>query len=150
MEMNSQQHIAAPRDRVWAALNDPEVIRNCIPGCESLERLDGDELAATVVLKVGPVKASFKGKVRFENMVAPISMTLVGEGSGGIAGHARGSADVTLTEEDGGTLLTYVIDAQVGGKIAQLGARLIQSTSQKLAGEFFSKFEKQVATQAVE
>jgi carbon monoxide dehydrogenase subunit G len=150
MEMNNQQHIAAPRDRVWAALNDPDVLRNCIPGCETLERLPDDELAATVVLKVGPVKASFKGKVRFENVVAPASMTLVGEGSGGIAGHARGSANVALTEDAAGTMLTYVVDAQVGGKIAQLGARLIQSTSQKLAGEFFNKFEKQVAATPVE
>jgi carbon monoxide dehydrogenase subunit G len=150
MEMNSQQHIAASRDRVWAALNDLEMLRNCIPGCETLERLADDELAATVVLKVGPVKATFKGKVRFENVIEPTSMTLVGEGSGGIAGHARGSADVTLTEDAEGTMLTYVVDAQVGGKIAQLGARLIQSTSQKLAGEFFNTFEKQVAAALVE
>jgi carbon monoxide dehydrogenase subunit G len=150
MEMNNRQHITAPRDRVWAALNDAEMIRNCIPGCETLERLDDNELAATVVLKVGPVKATFKGKVRFENVIEPASMTLVGEGSGGIAGHARGSANVTLTEDADGTMLTYVVDAQVGGKIAQLGARLIESTSQKLAGEFFRKFEKQVAVSPVE
>ncbi|MBX9457932.1 MAG: carbon monoxide dehydrogenase subunit G [Rhizobium sp.] len=150
MEMKSHQQIAAPLERVWAALNDPDLLRRCIPGCETLERLDTGELAATVVLKVGPVKASFRGKVRFENVVAPSSMTLVGEGSGGIAGHARGSANVTLAENAGGTLLTYVVDAQVGGKIAQLGARLIQSTSQKLAGEFFGNFEKQVAAATVE
>jgi carbon monoxide dehydrogenase subunit G len=150
MEMNSQQHIAAPRDRIWAALNDPETIRHCIPGCQTLERSADDELAAVVVLKVGPVKTAFKGKVRFENLIAPASMTLVGEGSGGIAGHARGSADVTLTEDADGTLLTYVVHAQIGGKIAQLGARLIQSMAQKLASEFFSKFEKQVTAMPVE
>ena len=144
MEMNSQQHIAAPRDLVWAALNDPEIIRRCIPGCESLERLPEGDLAATVVLKVGPVKASFKGMVRFENMVAPASLTLVGQGSGGIAGHARGSAAVSLEEEAGGTLLSYAVNAQVGGKIAQLGARLIHSTSQKLAAEFFNKLQKEM------
>jgi uncharacterized protein len=150
MEMNSQQHIAAPPDRVWAALNDPQMLRNCIPGCETLERLADDELAATVVLKVGPVKARFKGKVRLENVVAPAGMTLVGEGSGGIAGHARGSAHVILTEDGDGTVLTYTVDAQVGGKIAQLGARLIQSTSQKLAGEFFRKFQEQVTAVPVD
>jgi len=144
MEMNSQQHIAVPRDLVWAALNDPEIIRTCIPGCESLDRLPGGDLAATVVLKVGPIKASFKGMVRFENIVAPASLTLVGQGSGGVAGHARGSADVTLEEEAGGTLLSYSVKAQVGGKIAQLGARLIHSTSQKLAEEFFRKLGKEI------
>lgn len=149
MEMNSQQHIAAPRDRVWAALREPDVIRHCIPGCESLLQLADEELAAIVVLRVGPVKATFKGKVRFEDMIAPASMTLVGEGSGGIAGHARGAAHVTLAEDAGGTMLTYRVEAQVGGKMAQLGARLIQSTAQKLAGEFFRNFEHQLAAAPV-
>lgn len=148
MELTSTQRIARPRNEVWTALNDTEILKRCIPGCEMLERLSERELTVKVVLKIGPVKATFTGKVRFENVVEPVSLTLSGEGSGGIAGHARGGADVSLTEDGDGTILTYRAKADVGGRIAQLGARLIQSTSQKLAVEFFSKFEKEVSTLA--
>ena len=144
MELINSQRIQATRDQVWAALNDPDTIKRCIPGCQSLEQGDDGMLAAVVVLKIGPVKATFHGKVRFENIEAPAHLTLVGEGSGGIAGHARGSAEVTLQQDGEATLLSYNATAQVGGKIAQLGARLIQSTSQKLAAEFFSQFQKEV------
>ena len=144
MEMSSKQYIAAPRAVVWEALNDPAMLEKCIPGCQAIERNSDTEMAATVVLKIGPVKASFKGKVRFENIQAPESLTLIGEGSGGIAGHARGSAAVTLDEDGIGTILTYSVNALVGGKIAQLGARLVQSTSQKLAAEFFGQLEKEI------
>jgi len=149
MDMSSKQYIAAPRAVVWAALNDPAMLEKCIPGCQAIERNSDTEMAATVVLKIGPVKASFKGKVRFENVHAPESLTLVGEGSGGIAGHARGSADVTLVEDGAGTVLIYNANALVGGKIAQLGARLIQSTSQKIAAEFFSQLEKEIVAAQV-
>lgn len=145
MELINTQRIARPRNEVWDALNDIDVLKKCIPGCEALERIATDELSARVVLKIGPVKAAFTGKVRFENIVEAESLTLSGEGNGGVAGHARGGADVTLADDGDGTLLTYRARADVGGKIAQLGARLIQSTSQKLAAEFFSKFEKEVS-----
>jgi carbon monoxide dehydrogenase subunit G len=145
MELTNSARIARPRDQVWNALHDVEILRKCIPGCEMLERLPDGEMTARVVLRIGPVKATFSGKVRFENAVEPRSLTLAGEGSGGIAGHARGAADVSLADDGDGTILSYSAKADVGGKIAQLGARLIQSTSQKLAGEFFSRFEKEVA-----
>jgi carbon monoxide dehydrogenase subunit G len=149
MELTNTQHIARPRSEVWNALNDIGILKKCIPGCEALERISDSELSTRVVLRIGPVKASFSGKVRFENIVETERLTLSGEGNGGIAGHARGGADVTLDDDGDGTLLTYRARADVGGKIAQLGARLIQSTSQKLAAEFFSKFEKEVSGLAV-
>jgi carbon monoxide dehydrogenase subunit G len=149
MELTNTQRIARPRMAVWSALNDTAILKKCIPGCETLERISEQELSARVVLRIGPVKAAFSGKVRFENVVVAESLTLSGEGSGGIAGHARGSADVTLSDDGDGTLLTYSARADVGGKIAQLGARLIQSTSQKLAAEFFSNFEKEVSGLAI-
>lgn len=144
MEMTNRQPIAAPPARVWNAINDPDILRRCIPGCETLEKLSDTEFTARVVLKIGPVKAAFSGKVRFENVAAPTELTLIGEGSGGIAGHARGEAHVTLAPDGDGTVLSYTVRAQIGGKIAQLGARLIQSTAQKLAGDFFAKFEQEV------
>jgi uncharacterized protein len=146
MELKNAHTIYAPRDKVWALLNDTDILRRCIPGCEELERVSDDELQAKVKLKIGPVKAAFKGKVIFENRVEPESLTLSGEGNGGIAGHARGGADVRLEEIAGGTRLTYEASAQVGGKIAQLGGRLIQSTAAKLAGEFFTRFEAEATT----
>jgi uncharacterized protein len=146
MELKNAHTIYAPRDKVWALLNDTDILRRCIPGCEELERVSDDELQAKVKLKIGPVKAAFKGKVIFENRVEPESLTLSGEGNGGIAGHARGGADVRLEEIAGGTRLTYEASAQVGGKIAQLGGSLIQSTAAKLAGEFFTRFEAEATT----
>jgi uncharacterized protein len=145
MDMSNSQRIDAPRAVVWAAINDAEMLKKCIPGCEEIEKLSDTEMAAKVVFKVGPVKATFKGKVAFANVVAPEALTLVGEGSGGIAGHAKGSADVKLEEDGEATILTYQVKAQIGGKIAQLGSRLIDSTAQKLAKEFFGRFEAELA-----
>ena len=143
--IEGEEKIAAPIDKVWAALNDPEVLKQCIPGCQSLEKTSDNDLAATVVLKIGPIKATFNGAVTLKNLNPPNSYTIQGEGKGGIAGFAKGGADVTLTEDGpDATLLKYEAKADVGGKIAQLGSRLIASTSKKLAGEFFSTFSKKV------
>jgi len=144
MEMNGDQLIAADRQTVWDALNDADILRACIPGCEELEKTSDTELTAKVVVKIGPVKAKFSGDVRLENLNPPQSYTISGEGKGGIAGFAKGGADVTLTEEEGGTCLTYVVDAKVGGKIAQLGSRLIDSTAKKLAKKFFTNFSEKL------
>jgi carbon monoxide dehydrogenase subunit G len=121
-------------------LNDPNVLRECIPGCESLEGSPAEGFAARVTTKVGPVKATFNGQVTLSNINAPESYTISGEGKGGVAGFAKGGADVHLTGEGGGTLLAYTVNAQVGGKLAQLGGRLIDSTAKKLADQFFSCF----------
>lgn len=145
MEMANTRRINASRETVWAAIQDPAMLEKCIPGCKGVEKLSDTEMTAVVVLKVGPVKATFKGKVQFENVTAPVSLTLVGEGTGGIAGHAKGSADVELAEEGGATVLSYRMQAQIGGRIAQLGARLIDSTTQKLAAEFFNRLEAEFA-----
>lgn len=146
MEMKGDQLISADRQTVWEALNNPEILKACIPGCETLEKISDTELSATVVTKIGPVKAKFSGDVRLENLNPPESYSIVGEGKGGIAGFAKGGADVTLSEEEGGTLLSYTVDAKVGGKIAQLGSRLIDSTAKKLAGKFFSSFSEMVGS----
>lgn len=143
--IEGEERIAAPIDKVWAALNDAAVLRECIPGCQSLEKTSDDGFAATVVLKIGPIKATFNGAVTLKNLNAPKSYTIEGEGKGGIAGFAKGGADVNLTEDGAdATILKYEAKADVGGKIAQLGSRLIASTSKKLAGEFFSTFSKKV------
>ncbi len=140
MEMHGEERISAPQDVVWTSLNDPDILKQCIPGCQSLEMTGDDTMAATVKLKVGPVSATFKGAVTLLNINAPHSYTISGEGKGGIAGFAKGDADVSLREEGGETILTYDVKAQVGGKMAQLGSRLIDSTSKKLAGQFFTSF----------
>ncbi len=140
MELKDEILIDAPKDRVYAALNDPEILKQCIPGCEDLIQHSDSELEALVVLKVGPVKAKFSGNVSLDKAGAPDAFSLTGQGNGGAAGHAKGGADVTLTEVDGKTLLTYEAKAEIGGKLAQLGSRLIQSTAKKLAGAFFAKF----------
>ncbi|TDH38069.1 carbon monoxide dehydrogenase [Pseudohoeflea suaedae] len=142
MEMMGKEEIAAPRDKVWDALNDPDVLRRCIPGCQELEKISDNEMTATVKVKVGPVSASFKGHVTLENIVAPKSYTIVGEGKGGIAGFAKGGADVKLEEEGDITILNYEVTAQVGGKLAQMGSRLIDSTSKKLAAQFFANLNE--------
>ena len=140
MDMTGEERIAAPRDAVWAALNDPEILKRCIPGCQSLEQISPTELTATVKLKIGPVSASFNGEVKLSNINAPESYTISGEGKGGIAGFAKGGADVVLKEDGDETILQYEAKAQVGGKIAQLGSRLVDSSAKKLAQQFFSDF----------
>lgn len=146
MDMNGSETIPAPIDVVWRALNDPDVLRQCIPGCEALEKTSDTEMTAIVVLKVGPVKARFEGAVQLSNLNPPHSYTISGEGKGGLVGFAKGGADVTLSEDGAGaTVLAYVVKADVGGKIAQLGGRLIDSTAKKLATQFFSSFSEKVA-----
>ena len=142
MELADEIIINAPKDQVYAALNDPEVLKQCIPGCEELIQHSDTELEAKVVLKVGPVKARFGGEVTLDKSGAPDAFSLSGQGNGGAAGHAKGRANVTLTADGDTTILKYVAKAQIGGKIAQLGSRLIQSTAKKLAGKFFTSFAK--------
>ena len=145
MDMTGEQRIEASREKVWAALNDPEVLKGCIPGCQTIEKLSDSEMKATVTLKIGPVKASFAGKVTLSDLDPPKSYTISGEGTGGVAGFAKGGAKVRLEEDGAATILHYEVNAQVGGKIAQLGARLIDGTAKKLAGDFFTTFSKAVA-----
>ncbi|MEM6385604.1 MAG: carbon monoxide dehydrogenase subunit G [Pseudomonadota bacterium] len=141
MELADEITIHAPKERVYAALNDPEVLQQCIPGCEELIKHSETDLEAKVVLKVGPVKARFGGNVVLDQTGAPDAFSLSGQGNGGTAGHAKGGADVTLTEDDeGNTILRYEAKAEIGGKLAQLGSRLIQSTAKKLASKFFKSF----------
>jgi carbon monoxide dehydrogenase subunit G len=140
MEIKGEYKIAAPREKVFAALNDPSVLQACIPGCESLEKVSDTEMTAKVRLRIGPVSASFSGKVTLSDIDPPNGYKISGEGQGGVAGFAKGGAVVTLREDGGETVLDYNADAQVGGKIAQVGARLITGTARKLADEFFGKF----------
>lgn len=140
MELKDEITINASKERVYAALNDPDVLQQCIPGCEELIKHSDTELEAKVVLKVGPVKAKFSGDVTLNTDGAPDAFSLTGQGSGGAAGHAKGGADVTLTEDGDTTILTYEAKAEIGGKLAQLGSRLIQSTAKKLAAKFFKSF----------
>jgi hypothetical protein len=148
MELTGEYRIPASRERVWEALNDPDVLKASIPGCETLERTGEDGYAATVTAKVGPVKAKFKGAVTLSDLDPPNSYTISGEGKGGAAGFARGSARVTLAEDGGETVLAYVVDANVGGKLAQIGSRLIDGAAKKLADEFFTKFSEAAAAAA--
>jgi uncharacterized protein len=146
MQMNDIQSVPAPRDEVWAALNDPEILRKCIPGCQSLEMISPTEMTATVVVKLGPVKATFTGKVSLSDLDPPNGYRISGEGSGGVAGFAKGGATVKLeSPSEDVTNLAYQVDAQIGGKLAQLGGRLIDSTAKKLAGEFFQNFAAALA-----
>lgn len=141
MDMSGSETIDAPADVVWRCLNDPDILRQCIPGCESLEKTSATDMTATVVLKIGPVKARFEGAVQLSNLNPPHSYTISGEGKGGMVGFAKGGADVSLASlPNGTTLLNYSVKADVGGKIAQLGGRLIDSTAKKLAEQFFSSF----------
>lgn len=144
MDLKGEYRIAADKQTVWEGLNNPEVLKNCIPGCEMLEKKSDTEMEATVTAKIGPVKAKFKGQVRLENLNPPESYSIFGEGKGGVAGFAKGGADVVLREEEGDTVLSYVAKAQVGGKLAQLGSRLIDSTARKMANDFFSAFSHHV------
>ncbi|PWE54237.1 carbon monoxide dehydrogenase [Metarhizobium album] len=150
MDMNGSERIEAPVEVVWRALNDAEILRQCIPGCERLDKASDTEMSATVVLKIGPVKARFEGAVELSNLDPPHSYTISGEGKGGLVGFAKGGADVSLTADGPqATILTYTVKADVGGKIAQLGSRLIDSTAKKLAAEFFSVFGEKAAGHAL-
>ena len=140
MEMSSERRLVASRQAVWAALNDADVLKQCIPGCESLERLSDTEMTAKVKLEIGPVHATFTGKVTLSDLDPPNGYRLSGEGTGGIAGHARGGATVHLRDDGEGTLMIYEAQAEVGGRLAQLGGRLIDSAAKKLADQFFEKF----------
>jgi uncharacterized protein len=144
MTMNGEVQLSASRETVWEKLNDPEVLKACIPGCEELEPTEESGFRAVAKMKVGPVSARFKGRVTLSDLDPPRGYKITGEGEGGVAGFAKGGATVTLDDRDGGTLLTYNVEAQIGGKLAQLGQRLILGSAKKLADEFFSNFAKQM------
>lgn len=145
MELSDEIRIPASKAEVYKALNDPEILRACIPGCEELIQHSPEQLEAKVVLKIGPVKARFAGEVTLDTSQAPDAFSLSGEGKGGAAGFAKGGADVTLVEDGDETVLTYTAKADVGGKIAQLGSRLIAGTAKKLSAKFFASFAEQVS-----
>ena len=146
MEMHASRVIAAERMTVWAAPNDAEVLKACIPGCDELTGSPEEGFAATVTQKVGPVKATFRGEVTLSDIVPGESYTIAGEGKGGVAGFAKGGAQVRLSDDaaTGGTVLTYDVSAKVGGKIAQLGSRLVDSFAQKMADQFFERFQNRL------
>lgn len=144
MDMTGEYRIAAPREKVWEALNDPEILKVCIPGCEELSKDSDTELSAKVSTKVGPVSAKFTGKVTLSDINPPEGYKITGEGQGGVAGFAKGGAEVKLEEDGNETVLSYTATAQVGGKLAQIGSRLIDSTAKKMAGQFFGKFAEEI------
>jgi hypothetical protein len=144
MTMNGEVQLPASREVVWAKLNDADVLKACIPGCEELEKTDEHSFRAVAKMKVGPVSARFKGKVSLSDLDPPNGYKISGEGEGGVAGFAKGGAQVKLADQDGGTLLSYDVEAQIGGKLAQLGQRLINGAAKKLADEFFANFAKAV------
>jgi carbon monoxide dehydrogenase subunit G len=150
MDLTGDYRIPAPRETVWAALNNPEILKACIPGCEELNKTSDTEFVARVVAKIGPVKAAFGGKVTLSDLDPPNGYTITGEGQGGAAGFAKGGAKVRLEPVDGGaaTVLHYAADAQIGGKLAQIGSRLVEGTAKKLADEFFAAFAAQAAAAA--
>ncbi len=145
MEMTGEFRIPAPRQRVWEGLNDPDILKSSIPGCQTIEKLSDTEFTAKVVAQVGPVKANFGGKVTLSDLDPPQSYTIAGEGNGGVAGFAKGSAKVNLAEDGGATVLNYAVQAHVGGKLAQIGSRLIDSVARKMAENFFTRFVAAVA-----
>lgn len=144
MEIKGEYQIASSRESVWAALNDPEVLKRCIPGCESLEKTSDTEFSGSVTATIGPVKARFKTKLSLEDLNPPESYTLAGVSKAGVAGFGRGSAKVKLTEQAGGTLLSYEAEFKVGGKLAQVGSRLVLGVTRKIADQFFSAFSKEL------
>lgn len=145
MRMTGEERIAAPRARVWDALNDPDVLRQCIPGCQSLEREADGTLRATVEVKIGPIGARFNGAVTLSEIDAPNGYRITGEGQGGTVGHAKGGAKVRLADDGAGTILSYEVEAEVGGRLAQLGGPIIDATAKQLAGKFFKKFNEVVS-----
>jgi uncharacterized protein len=144
MDMTGEVQIPAPRAKVWAALNDPEILKQSIPGCEEIEKISDTEMTAKVTAKVGPVKARFNGKVLLSDLKPPTSYKISGEGNGGGVGFAKGGATVTLADDGAGTKLTYIVQANVGGKLAQIGSRLIDATARKMADDFFARFAEVV------
>lgn len=146
MEIKGSYHLPCDPQRAWEALNDPDLLKACLKGCERLEKTADDRFEGTVQAKVGPVSARFNGSMTQTDVQAPNRCTMVFEGQGGVAGFAKGSADVTLDEADGGTQLTYVADAKIGGKLAQMGARLVEGTARSMAEDFFGKFAAALAT----
>ena len=144
MQMSDTREIAAPPEVVWAAILNPDVLKECVPGCTEMTGSPEDGFEATVVQKVGPVKATFKGQVEVSDMNEPHSLTLSGSGKGGAAGHAKGSAKVQLEPSDTGTKLTYDVDASVGGKLAQLGSRIIDGFAKKMADQFFTRLQEAI------
>jgi len=150
MELKGERLLAAPLETVWSGLNDPDTLKSCIAGCESLERTGDDAFQALVAVRVGPVAAKFKGNLKLTDVVPPKSYTIHFDGQGGVAGFGKGSADVLLAPEAGATRLSYIARAQVGGKMAQVGSRLIDAAASKLAEDFFAAFEAKVAPPAAE
>lgn len=150
MKLAEERHIAADPATVWAAVLNPQVLQACVPGCESLTGSPTEGFEAVVVQKVGPVKARFTGTVTLSEMVEPHSLRIAGEGKGGVAGFAKGGAFVTMTAEGTGTKLTYEVEASVGGKIAQLGSRIIDGFAKNLAEEFFNRFQSAIEGPAQE
>jgi uncharacterized protein len=148
MKLTGEKHIPLPQNRVWAALNDPEILRQAIPGCESFEKTSDNSYRATVATRIGPVQAKFHGLVTLSDLDAPNGYTITGQGSGGPAGSAKGSAQVRLSPAEGGTRLTWTADAQVSGKLAQIGSRLIESAANMMAGQFFDRFQKALGDEA--
>ena len=142
MQVKGEYQIGSSREKVWAALIDPEILKACIPGCESIEQISDSEFAAKVTAAIGPVRAKFNTSLKLEKVKAPESYTLVGSSKGGAVGFGKGSANVTLTEADGGTLLGYVAEFNVGGKLAQVGSRLVLAVTKKTADDFFGSFSK--------
>jgi len=145
MTMSGEVQLPATREAVWTKLNDPVVLKGCVPGCEQLDKVSDTEFQAIASIKVGPVKARWKGKVRLSDLDPPNGYKISGEGEGGVAGFAKGGAKVTLKEDGAATVLAYDADAKVGGKLAQIGSRLILGTARKLADDFFKKFAETVA-----
>jgi carbon monoxide dehydrogenase subunit G len=142
MTMTGEIELAAPREKVWEKLNDPDGQKACIPGCEELEKTDDQGFRAVTKMKVGPVSARFRGEVTLSDLDPPNGYRISGEGEGGVAGFSKGGAKVDLVEREGGTRLSYHVDAQIGGKLAQLGQRLMNGTAKKIADEFFANFAR--------
>jgi uncharacterized protein len=149
MKMSGEEIIVAPIESVWAALNDPDTLKQCIPGCESITQKSPNAFSARVVVKLGPIKAGFNGSVELKDINPPHGYRIEGKGEGGLAGFATGGATVRLETVPEGTKMSYDVDAQVGGKMAMLGSRLIDSTAQSLSGQFFEKFAKLAAEKKV-
>ncbi|GMV01430.1 MAG: carbon monoxide dehydrogenase subunit G [Burkholderiaceae bacterium] len=145
MNLQGERLIAATPDATWAALNDPETLKACIAGCETLDRVADDEFLATMAMRIGPVNARFKGRLKLQDVVPPVSYTIAFDGQGGVAGFGKGSADVRLAPEATGTRLTYAARAQVGGKLAQVGSRLVEGAAAKITDDFFAAFEARLA-----